>query len=69
MPRMQPVPLDSVNGLSRAEFVTLLAEVFERAAWVAEAVAPLRPFATVTALHDAMLAAVAAAPTRRLRNF
>ena len=40
MRRMQPVPLDSVNGLSQAEFVTLLAEVFERAAWVAEAVAP-----------------------------
>ena len=69
MPRMQPVPLDSVNGLSQAEFVTLLAEVFERAAWVAEAVAPLRPFATVTALHDAMLAAVAAAPDKAVTEF
>jgi 2-oxo-4-hydroxy-4-carboxy-5-ureidoimidazoline decarboxylase len=58
----QPVPLDSVNGLSPAEFVTLLGEVFERAPWVAEAVAPLHPFATVTGLHDAMLAAVVAAP-------
>src|SRR6202040_2245720 len=44
----QPVLLDLVNGFSPAEFVTLLGEVFERAPWVAEAVAPLPPFATVT---------------------
>ena len=69
MLRAQPVPLDSVNGLSQAEFVALLGEVFERAAWVAETVAPLRPFATVTALHGAMLAAVVAAPDESVTRF
>ena len=64
-----PVPLDSVNGLSRAEFVTLLGGVFERAPWIAEAAAPLRPFATVTGLHDAMLAAVVAAPDEAFTQF
>jgi 2-oxo-4-hydroxy-4-carboxy-5-ureidoimidazoline decarboxylase len=69
MPPAQPVPLDSINGFSQAEFVTLFGEVFERAVWVAEAVAPLRPFATVRALHDAMLAAVVAAPDEAVTEF
>ena len=69
IPLAQPVPLEAANGFSAAEFVTLLAEVFERAAWVAEAVAPLRPFATVTALHDAMLAVVARAPDKAVTEF
>ena len=69
MPPTQPVPLDSVNRSSAAEFVALFREVFEHAAWVAEAVAPLCPFATVTALHDAMLGTVAAAPDVAVTEF
>ena len=42
-----------------------LDQVFERAAWVLEAVVGKRPFATVTALHQAMLEAFEAAPYRR----
>ena len=53
--------LDRLNALPRNDFVAALANVFERGHWVAEAVAAARPFATVAALHDAMMTAVRAA--------
>ncbi|MGL4635612.1 MAG: 2-oxo-4-hydroxy-4-carboxy-5-ureidoimidazoline decarboxylase [Beijerinckiaceae bacterium] len=58
----QKQTLDHINTLDLAAFSTLLADVFEHAPWVAEAAYQQRPFATVTALHDAMMAAVRAAP-------
>jgi 2-oxo-4-hydroxy-4-carboxy-5-ureidoimidazoline decarboxylase len=64
-----PAPLDRLNNLPAAEFVALLGPVFEHAPWVAEAVAGQRPFPTVTALHEAMMAAVRAAPTDRRLAF
>ncbi len=54
--------LDEVNAAPVADLVAALGEVFEHAPWVAEKAAAARPFATVSALHDAMLAAVYAAP-------
>jgi 2-oxo-4-hydroxy-4-carboxy-5-ureidoimidazoline decarboxylase len=50
-------------------FVAALGEVFEHAAWVAEAAAPGRPYATVAALHEAMIRAVRTAPPDRQQAF
>lgn len=54
--------LDQINALIPADFATQLADVFEHAPWVAESAAEQRPFATVAALHEAMMAVVLAAP-------
>lgn len=59
--------LDELNAATAADFTTSLGAVFENVPWVAEAAASRRPFATVTALHEAMTDAVlAAAPDVRL---
>ena len=57
-----PVSLDAVNAMPLADFVGLLAPVFEKAPWIATAAAAARPFATVKALHEAMFAAIAVTP-------
>ncbi len=54
--------LDVLNELPLVDVVAALGDVFEHAPWVAEQTAAKRPFATVKALHDAMMAAVHAAP-------
>jgi 2-oxo-4-hydroxy-4-carboxy-5-ureidoimidazoline decarboxylase len=59
---MPSVSLDQLNAMPPAEFAAALAGIFEHGPWVAEATAAKRPFATITALHDAMLAAVRARP-------
>ncbi len=56
------VTLDQLNALSPAEFTAALADIYEHSPWVAEAAAGKRPFATLAALHEAMVAAVKAAP-------
>lgn len=61
--------LSSLNALPASSFVEAVGEVFEHAPWVAEAVASGRPYPTVTALHDAMLQAVASAPAERRMAF
>lgn len=58
-----PLTLDALNAMAPKDFVAALGEVFEHAPWVAEAAAASRPYPTVAALHDAMVAAVRAAPT------
>jgi 2-oxo-4-hydroxy-4-carboxy-5-ureidoimidazoline decarboxylase len=59
--------LDQLNGLSVADFAAAIGDCFEHAPWVAEAAAAKRPFATVTVLHAAMMAALrAASPEQRL---
>jgi 2-oxo-4-hydroxy-4-carboxy-5-ureidoimidazoline decarboxylase len=55
--------LDQLNAMSPDAFVAALDGVFEHAAWVAEATAARRPFASVGALHDRLMAVVHAAPT------
>lgn len=54
--------LAALNGMDRARFVATLGAIFEHSPWVAEHVVDARPFASVDALHEAMVAAVAAAP-------
>jgi 2-oxo-4-hydroxy-4-carboxy-5-ureidoimidazoline decarboxylase len=61
--------LSALNTMPPTEFVAALGEVFEHAPWVAGAVASQRPFATVTAMHDAMMAVVRGVPVERLLVF
>ena len=56
-----PVPLAALNAVDRPGFVQALGEVFEHSPWVAERAWARRPFASVDALHAAMVAAVGAA--------
>jgi 2-oxo-4-hydroxy-4-carboxy-5-ureidoimidazoline decarboxylase len=65
----QRLTLDQLNAAPAGEFIAALAEVFERAPWVAAAVAPSRPFATVTGLHRAMMAVLQAAPREQQLAF
>lgn len=64
-----PHSLASLNVLAAPAFAAALADIFEHAPWVAEGVAAGRPFATVAALHDAMMAAVRSAPHERQLAF
>jgi 2-oxo-4-hydroxy-4-carboxy-5-ureidoimidazoline decarboxylase len=61
--------LDHLNTCDRATFVAAVGDIFEHAPWVADAAASHRPFATVAALHEAMLAAVQTAPADRQLQF
>ena len=61
--------LEALNALPLVSFVAALGEVFEHASWVAEAAAAGRPYATVTALHDAMMRVVRAAKSDRQHAF
>jgi len=53
--------LDELNTCDRAAFVDAVGDIFEHAPWVAERAFAARPFPSVAALHDAMMAAVRAA--------
>jgi OHCU decarboxylase len=53
--------LGRLNAMPQAEFRAALGEVFEHSPWVAERAWSRRPFASVDALHAAMVAAVRAA--------
>ena len=55
--------LDDLNTMLPGDFITELDGVFEHALWVAEIAASKRSFASVIALHEALMAAVLAAPT------
>jgi 2-oxo-4-hydroxy-4-carboxy-5-ureidoimidazoline decarboxylase len=61
--------LDYLNTCAPDAFAAALGEIFEHSPWVAEAAAASRPFPTVAALHDAMVAAVRAAPADRKLAF
>jgi 2-oxo-4-hydroxy-4-carboxy-5-ureidoimidazoline decarboxylase len=61
--------LDYLNTCPPDAFVAALGEIFEHSPWVAEAASAHRPFPTVVALHDAMVAAVRAAPADRKLAF
>src|ERR1700744_423816 len=54
--------LDQLNAVPAEAFVTALDGVFEHAPWVAAPPAPPRPFATVSALHTALMDVLNAAP-------
>jgi 2-oxo-4-hydroxy-4-carboxy-5-ureidoimidazoline decarboxylase len=59
------VSLQSLNAADRAGFTAALGEIYEHAPWVAQAVHGQRPFASLAALHEAMMAAVRAAPAEQ----
>jgi len=61
--------LDLLNACDAERFVQHAAPIWEHAPWVAEAVVSQRPFASVQALHDAMLAVVGALPEPALVQF
>jgi 2-oxo-4-hydroxy-4-carboxy-5-ureidoimidazoline decarboxylase len=65
----EPLSLARLTAMGRDEFVAALGEVFEHAPWVADAAWPQRPFASETALHAAMMAAVHAAPAAQQLAF
>ena len=55
------ITLAQLNAADQAAFVAAVGDIFEHAPWVAERAHAARPFATVAALHDAMMQAVRAA--------
>jgi 2-oxo-4-hydroxy-4-carboxy-5-ureidoimidazoline decarboxylase len=55
------VTLDEANALPGEAFVARFGGVFEHSPWVAERVASMRPFASITELHAAMCVEVAKA--------
>ncbi|MBM3573245.1 MAG: 2-oxo-4-hydroxy-4-carboxy-5-ureidoimidazoline decarboxylase [Alphaproteobacteria bacterium] len=57
--------LADVNAADQAQFVRLLGHVFEHSPWVVEQAWLARPFASVDALHDAMMAVVRRVPRDR----
>lgn len=62
---MGRLTLDALNAASVEDFTAALATIFERAPWVAAEAAAARPFATVAALHDALMAVIVASPAER----
>jgi 2-oxo-4-hydroxy-4-carboxy-5-ureidoimidazoline decarboxylase len=56
------ITLAQLNAADQAAFVAAVGDIFEHAPWVAECTYAARPFATIGALHDAMMQAVRAAP-------
>lgn len=59
------ISIDDLNGADRESFIAALGGVFEHSPWAAAAVADRRPFETLAALADAMIAAVRAAPSEQ----
>jgi OHCU decarboxylase len=57
--------MDAINGLDRAAFVERFGPLFESSPWVAEAAWQDRPFADRDELHEALVAAMYAAPRER----
>jgi len=58
---MSRLPLDAVNGLDGARFVSTFGGIYEHSPWVAERAFAAQPFASVTDLAAAMARAVAEA--------
>jgi NCS2 family nucleobase:cation symporter-2 len=54
--------LDEVNAIDQSAFVAALGEVFEHSPWIAATAWAQRPFASLDALHSAMVAALFDAP-------
>ena len=52
------INLDDINRADKQGFVAALGDIFEDAPWVAERAFEQRPFVSVGALHDAMMAVV-----------
>ena len=64
-----PFDLTALNAMDRDAFVAVLGPAFENAPWVADDAWSERPFASVAALHAAMLDVVCRAPEERQLAF
>lgn len=65
-----PVPtIAALNAMDQRAFVAAVGDLFEHSPWVAQAAWSRRPFADAGALHEAMMAAVHAAPLVQLLAF
>src|SRR5205809_623668 len=62
---MSKVALADLNAADDAGFMAALGDVYEHAPWVAQAASRQRPFVTLTALHNAMMAGGRAAPAQQ----
>lgn len=51
----QPISLAAVNAMSRDEFVQSIGRIFDHSSWIADAAWQHRPFASIEALHTAMM--------------
>jgi 2-oxo-4-hydroxy-4-carboxy-5-ureidoimidazoline decarboxylase len=56
------ITLDQLNASDQTAFVRAVGDVFEHASWVAQRAYAARPFASVAALHEAMMRGVRGAP-------
>lgn len=64
---LKPIDLDTLNTLGVDAFTAFLGGIFEHSSWVARAACVQRPFASVSALHAAMVSVVAnSGPDRQL---
>ncbi len=59
---MTTFSLERLNAASESDFTAALADIYEHSPWVAKVASARRPFATIAALHEAMMAAVNSAP-------
>src|SRR6516165_10424264 len=60
--------LSTLNAADETAFVAALGDIYEHAPWVAQTAFARRPFRSLAALHEAMMAAVSAAtPDERRR--
>jgi 2-oxo-4-hydroxy-4-carboxy-5-ureidoimidazoline decarboxylase len=64
-----PFDLTTLNAMDRDAFAAVLGPAFENAPWVAAEAWSERPFASVAALHAAMLDVVRRAPEQRKLAF
>jgi 2-oxo-4-hydroxy-4-carboxy-5-ureidoimidazoline decarboxylase len=56
--KQPPFTLAAINAMDRPAFVSAFGAIFEHSPWVAEAAWAARPFASIDAMHAAMIAAV-----------
>ncbi len=57
----KPVPLSTVNEMTREQFVSVCGGFFEHSPWIADRTWPRRPFPSRDKLHAALVATVSAA--------
>jgi len=60
--KTEAIRLAAINSMGQHEFVAALGEVFEHSPWVASAAWNERPFASIDALHEAMVDVVRRSP-------
>ena len=66
---LQALTFAQLATMDHAAFMRTLGGLFEHSPWVAEAAWEQRPYASVSALHDTMMAAVRGAPLARQLAF